>query len=201
MSGFEKYRADRPLTLGLSITNLAKVLKLVSASDSITLKCDDEPTHLTIVVQNQKMDRTTSFSLNLITLDSEHLGIPETNYTSEITMSSAEFAKLCKELYSLSETVTFEISGHYVKFAVDGEVGSGSIMIKTSAENFEEGVKAEDAVTLSFALRYLNLFNKAYSLSNQVKISMAADTPLVVEYEVEQLGTLKFYLAPKITDG
>ena len=147
------------------------------------------------------MDRTTSFSLNLITLDSEHLGIPETNYTSEITMSSAEFAKLCKELYSLSETVTFEISGHYVKFAVDGEVGSGSIMIKTSAENFEEGVKAEDAVTLSFALRYLNLFNKAYSLSNQVKISMAADTPLVVEYEVEQLGTLKFYLAPKITDG
>jgi len=30
---------------------------------------------------------------------------------------------------------------------------------------------------------------------------MAADTPLVVEYEVEQLGTLKFYLAPKITDG
>jgi proliferating cell nuclear antigen len=46
----------------------------------------------------------------LITLDSEHLGIPETSYTSEITMNSNEFAKLCKELYSLSETVTFEIS-------------------------------------------------------------------------------------------
>jgi hypothetical protein len=29
---------------------------------------------------------------------------------------------------------------------------------------------------------------------------MAAETPLVVEYEVEQLGTLKYYLAPKITD-
>ena len=44
------------------------------------------------------------------------------------------------------------------------------------------------------------MFNKAYSLSNQVKLSMAAETPLVVEYEVEQLGTLKYYLAPKITD-
>ena len=54
---------------------------------------------------------------------------------------------------------------------------------------------------MSFALRYLNLFNKAYTLSTHVKLSMAADTPLVVEYEVEMLGTLKYYLAPKITDG
>ncbi len=100
-------------------------------------------------------------------------------------MNSNEFAKLCKELYSLSETVTFEISSQYVKFAVDGEVGSGSIMIKTSNDEIDENVKAEDAVTLSFALRYLNLFNKAYSLSSSVKISMAADTPLVVEFEVE----------------
>jgi len=58
-------------------------------------------------------------------------------------------------------------------------------MIRTSNDEIDENVKAEDAVTLSFALRYLNLFNKAYSLSSSVKISMAADTPLVVEYEVE----------------
>jgi proliferating cell nuclear antigen len=52
MEGFEKYRADRNLTLGISITNLAKVMKLVNQNDSITLKCDDEPTYLTIVCQN-----------------------------------------------------------------------------------------------------------------------------------------------------
>lgn len=49
MEGFEKFRADRPLTLGLSITNLAKVMKLVNNNDSITLRCDDEPTYLTII--------------------------------------------------------------------------------------------------------------------------------------------------------
>ena len=54
MDGFEKYRADRPLTHGLSITNLAKVMKLVNANDSITLKCEDEPTFITIVCQNAK---------------------------------------------------------------------------------------------------------------------------------------------------
>lgn len=49
MEGFEKYRCDRNLTLGISITNLAKVMKLVNSNDSITLKCEDEPTYLTIV--------------------------------------------------------------------------------------------------------------------------------------------------------
>ena len=29
---------------------------------------------------------------------------------------------------------------------------------------------------------------------------MSAETPLVVEYKIEKLGGLKFYLAPKITD-
>lgn len=49
MSGFEKYRADRSMTLGLSISNLAKVMKLVNNNDSITLRCEDEPTNLTII--------------------------------------------------------------------------------------------------------------------------------------------------------
>ena len=52
MEGFEKYRCDRNLTLGISITNLAKVMKLVNSNDSITLKCEDEPTYLTIVSVN-----------------------------------------------------------------------------------------------------------------------------------------------------
>lgn len=70
-------------------------------------------------------------------------------------------------------------------------------MIKTSET--DDG-KGGDTVVLSFALRYLNLFNKAYNLSNSVRIQMASETPLVVEYEIDKLGSLKYYLAPKISD-
>ena len=30
---------------------------------------------------------------------------------------------------------------------------------------------------------------------------LASDTPLVVEYEIEGLGSLKYYLAPKINEN
>ena len=204
-NGFEMYRADRAMTLGVSITNLSKVLKLAGNDDKIILRAEEEASSLQIIFENRRQEKKTEFSLNLITLDSEHLGIPETTYTSEISMNSFDFTKLCRELHQLSETVTIEASLAFVKFSIDGEVGSGVIEIQTNGDSgvgrsaAGEGGKF-DQVSLSFALRYLNMFNKASTLCNYVKLMLAAETPLVGEYEIEGLGTLKYYLAPKINE-
>ena len=40
--GFSSYKIDKPLTLGISISNLAKVMKLAS-NDEITLHAEDDP--------------------------------------------------------------------------------------------------------------------------------------------------------------
>ena len=114
-------------------------------------------------------------------------------------MNSFDFTKLCRELHQLSETVSIEASLESVKFSIDGEVGSGTIQINTGGKG--DGTdKQFEKVILTFALRYLNMFNKASTLCNYVKLMLASETPLVVEYEIEQMGTLKYYLAPKIND-
>ncbi len=51
---------------------------------------------------------------------------------------------------------------------------------------------------MTFSLKYLTNFSKAASLSNRVTLSMSADTPLLVEYKIEDMGYLRYYLAPKI---
>lgn len=61
-------------------------------------------------------------------------------------------------------------------------------------------LRCDESVNLSFALRYLNLFNKANSLCSIVDVQLSTEAPLVVKYGVEDFGALKFYLAPKITD-
>lgn len=119
-------------------------------------------------------------------------------------MNAFDFSKLCKELHQLSETVTVEASLSYVKFSIEGEVGSGTIQIQTNdAERKEDSTKAQsfEKVVLSFALRYLNMFNKASTLCQFVKLMLAQDTPLVVEYEIDNMGSLKYYLAPKINEN
>ena len=48
--------------------------------------------------------------------------------------------------------------------------------------------------------RYLNMFTKASCLSAQVSLSMSPDVPLVVEYNIGEIGQVRYYLAPKIED-
>lgn len=138
-----------------------------------------------------------------MSLDSESLGIPDTDYSSVIEMSSAEFSRICKELSSISETVEIETSKESVKFSVSGDIGNGSITIKNNQGDKETdrvNLQIDSPVKLTFALRYLNMFNKAVSLSNQVSLNMSEENPLMVEYKIEELGSLRFYLAPKISD-
>ena len=58
----------------------------------------------------------------------------------------------------------------------------------------------QEPVSLNFAIRYLNLFTKATSLGPTVTISMSPDVPVVVEYPIDNLGWIRYYLAPKIDE-
>ena len=53
-NGFESYRCDRPMTLGVSISNLSKVLKLAGNEDRIILRADEDATSLQICFDNKR---------------------------------------------------------------------------------------------------------------------------------------------------
>lgn len=203
MEGFEHYRADQPMVLGLNVALLSKVMKLADPSDSITMQAEDQATHLKLIFENPKLERTTEFTLNLISLDVEHLAIPETEYSSVVSINAGEFSKICKELYSLNETLTVTTNPQFVQFSVESEAGSGSIKLgNNQGGSIDERTTLEvsEGVTQQFAIRYLNLFNKAAPLTNFTRLCLHNEQPLVVEYKIENLGVLKYYLAPKISD-
>lgn len=81
--------------------------------------------------------------------------------------------------------------------SIEGDMGQGEIEL---IENNSTQVQADAPVKLSFSLRYLNMFTKAASLSNEVTLCLLPDTPLVISYDLKNHGSLKFYLAPKIND-
>lgn len=201
--GFEDYRCDQPVVLGINIANISKVMKLADPQDSITLQADQDPSTLKIKFENQKSGRTTEFALNLITLDVEHLSIPDTEYTSIITINSSEFSKICKELQQLSDGLTIQTKQDEVYLQVEGPAGSGQIKLASNESDRKEDqtiIEVEQPVTQQFALNYLNLFNKASNLSSFTRLCLHQEQPLVTEFKIESLGVLKYYLAPKISD-
>eukprot|EP00658_Telonema_sp_P-2_P085456 TRINITY_DN9745_c0_g2_i1.p1 TRINITY_DN9745_c0_g2~~TRINITY_DN9745_c0_g2_i1.p1 ORF type:complete len:139 (-),score=69.47 TRINITY_DN9745_c0_g2_i1:118-534(-) len=61
-------------------------------------------------------------------------------------------------------------------------------------------VTVEEPISLSFALRFFNVFGKGAALSDRVTLCFAKDSPCMVEYKLEGMGYLRYYLAPKLDD-
>ncbi len=143
------------------------------------------------------------FKLNLLTLDAEALGIPDTEYPTFIKMSSVEFVRVCRELTQLAEAVRIEVEDNFATFSFSGKAGDGKIkMKKNNAEKSEDqiDIRCDEQVSSNYGLQYLNSFAKASSLSQQVTLYLSSQFPLMIEYEIESLGYVKFYLAPKMDD-
>lgn len=62
-------------------------------------------------------------------------------------------------------------------------------------------ITLQQPVNLTFALKYLNNFAKATPLSPSVMLCMTQDVPLLVEYKISDIGYLRYYLAPKMTES
>jgi proliferating cell nuclear antigen len=204
--GFDHFRCDRNISLGINMTSMGKILKCAGSDDVVTLKAKDQADQLEFMFESPKQTRISHFSLKLMNIDSEHLGIPDTEYKCIVKMPSAEFKHICNELNIIGDTIKISASKDGVRFGVSGDIGNGNIICKQEAAVDEEegessvAIKLEEKVSLTFALRYLNTFAKASSLSSHVILKLSPDVPLVVEYPIKKLGYLRFYLAPKIEE-
>lgn len=202
--GFEHFRCDRTLSMGMNLSNMAKMLKCAGNDDIITMKAEDSGDTVTFMFESPSQERISDFELKLMDIDSEQLGIPDTDYSATIKMPSGEFQRICRDLSSIGDTVVVSVTKDGVKFSTTGDIGSANITVRqnTAVDKQEDQtvIDLQEPVTLTFALRYLNSFAKATPLSAFVILSMSKELPIVVEYRINDMGHVKFYLAPKIED-
>jgi len=201
---FSPYRCDRNLALGINIVSLTKVLRAAQSSDILTIKAEDGPDVVDLTFESSEKDRISEYSIKLMDIDQEHLGIPETEYAANVVMPSGEFQRICRDLMAISESVQIECTKEGVNFKANGDIGSGSVTLRqhTSVDKEDNNVEIDltEHVCLSFSLKYLVGFTKATGLSGKVRLSLSAEVPLLVEYALANNSYLRFYLAPKIGD-
>lgn len=137
-------------------------------------------------------------------MDCESLGIPDTEYPSYIKMSSSEFVRICRDLTQLTEVVKIDIKDTCATLSYQGKSGVGRINLKKNNADKEEDqidIASEENVSAGYGLQYLNSFAKASSLSSFVTLYISSKFPLKIEYQIEKLGNMNFFLAPKMDES
>jgi proliferating cell nuclear antigen len=83
------------------------------------------------------------YEIKLMDIDQETLGIPDTEYDAQVSMSSAEFTRLCRDLGALGESVRIEVNKEGVRFTSEGDSANGSVLMKPGGSVKSMGESSE----------------------------------------------------------
>ena len=260
--GVGKYQCERNTVLGMNLQSLTKVLKILDGGDKLVLRHEEDSDSIALLSENADNSRRCEYLLKLMEIEAESMGIPEElEYKSKVSLSSAEFAKIVRDMLVFGDTVCIKVDRDGVKFTSAGDVGEGFVHLRNHSQIKSENVKTElksevksevkselkadpvkrersgddddlplstkyqkaegdlspnkkekadpivgvevniqEPVNLSFALKFMNNFAKGAALSDRVTMHFAADSPCMIEYTIEGLGFLRYYLAPKVDE-
>merc|ERR1719157_294464 len=174
-SAFAEFKCDRPTSLGMNVDSLSKILKMCGQNDSLKLRAQNDADVVSFQCESGEDDRIADFDLKLMQIESEHMEIPDQQYKVVAKLPSAEFQKVCRDLKEFGETMQIQASKDGIRFSVQGDVGTGNVVLKPrEAEKPEDRVTltVQESVTATFALRYLVTFAKAAPLCSTVELGL-----------------------------
>ena len=202
---FEEYKCTETIISGVNIINLFKLIRTIVNNDSLTLYIDeDKPSQLGIRIENEEYNKVTDYKLNLIDIDEEIISAPDTEFLRMITMPSGEFQKICRESFNIADVIEIKSMGKQLMLSCNGEFASQDTVYAhtDSGVTFTSNNDDDDDTIIQgyYLLRHLALFSKCAGLCQSIKLFLANENPLVLEYSVGSLGTLLIALAPQIED-
>ena len=194
-AAFTTYECDGEHAIGVRVEDLSRVLKIAGPADGVRIKSGETDESICITVSGSG-GRRAEFSLRLVESDAERMAVGEMDASAKFSMSSAEFARIAKDLGAFGDTMRIEATSAGPRFETKGDMGTARI------DAVDEGCESacEEEFALTFGLRYLVSFAKGASLASRVGLALSPDVPILVRYGIEGGGALSFYLAPKIDD-
>jgi proliferating cell nuclear antigen len=196
---FEYFYCPAKFVLGINMIYLFKLIKTLSNNDSLTLFLPaSNPNKLGIRAENAEKGTTNTWMMKLFDTNVENIEFPNISFTSTITMPSTDFQKICRDFNALAEKLEITSSNSDLIFRCVGDFVDGETVIMS---NNQEEIKVErntnEIVQGMFELKYLVLFTKCTNLCQTTKINLKNDYPLVLRYDVANLGEVRLVLAPQ----
>ncbi|OHT08681.1 proliferating cell nuclear antigen [Tritrichomonas foetus] len=204
-SCFETYSCEGGLSLSFNVETLVKVLKSAGSNDVLTIRTEKEKEDIEIQLAAPTDDKITKFKLKPIDVDADAVSIPEHTYRAKLTFSSNALSKLVKSLAEVDDSVVVRCNEGSVTFSVSASTFNSSTTFTSGgpAENADEEIEIDvsEECKVSYALRYLKVISGSSALANRVTLCFSPHFPLLVEYDMNEGGFVRFYLAPKVEDS
>lgn len=191
---FETYYVQERLVLGVDMQTLFKCIKSVSSKDILTFYVDQaNPSKLCLAMESVEKGSYGRYEISLKKLRDFTINDQLTFNKSPPEVTSSVFQKICRDM-QIHGTNIVEIKSfkdQLVFTAKDGDaLHEVSLTVGQSESTPDDGMIVQN----TFLLKFLVTFSKASHLAPRVKILLQNDMPLVLEYAIDGVGSLRYLL-------
>ncbi len=202
---FEFYECKHDkIIIGVNMFHLFKLINTIENDETLTIYIengdynDGVVSHLSLKYENGEIKQCKTQKLRLIEPEEEELQYPDVTFSSIINLPSADFQKIVRDLICISEKLEIKSVGNEIIFKCSGTFASAEIHRAESNASMAFLVKQDSSKIIQgeFSLKNLNYFIKCTGLCTQIEMCLENDLPLVVKYDVANLGVIRLCLAP-----
>jgi proliferating cell nuclear antigen len=196
---FEYFKCFNKITIGVNMLNLFKLIKTMTNSETLTLFVEkNNENQLGIIIHNSEKNSQTTYKLNLLDIQEDDIDIPPAEFETELTLPSGDFQKIIRDMINIGENIEVTSIGNQLKLICNGDFAHQETVLgeTNNGLKFSTTQSPELPIQGVFSLKYLLLFTKCTNLCNQIHLYIKNDYPLIIQYAVASLGSIKLCLAP-----
>lgn len=200
---FSNYRVDEDTIIGVNTNILFKVLHTHEKSHALKMTlADKESDKLDISLvssDTEVFDR--HYVIPLVDIDSELMGIPDTEYQAELSLPSQRFSTLIDQMKLFGDTLTINCSEEKVEMSAESQE-SGKMFVEIPIDDLHSfSIDENESLHLSFSLSHLKNICLYSKIAKDIDINMSVNYPIKLVYHLDDENAKAiFYLAPKIED-
>lgn len=189
------FKAKKQLNVGITLSNLHKMLKSVKKKDSVQLSIDERnPNELEIKAIPKENTRVTTSYVKTTIFQNLVVSIPGP-YRKPVIVVSSEFSKAMKELVNMSKYIKMRSKKFYLMIDTSSPDEKGDIL-KRKIEFGEKEFSNEDEseCVQTFETEQLVKTAKISGLGTSMQIFTSETEPLKLCSTIGSLGTISIYL-------
>ena len=202
---FEYYQCKKnKITVGVNMLHLFKLINSIDNDDTLTIYIDNDDyndgivSYLSLKFENNDIKQCQTRNLRTIEPDRNELKYPDVTFSSIINLPSSDFQKIVRDLAALSDKLEIKSVGNDLIFECEGTFAKADIH-RAESNSGMDFIKKQDnnkIVQGIFSLKTLSYFIKCTNLCSQIEIYLENNKPLVVKYNVADLGEIQLCLSP-----
>jgi proliferating cell nuclear antigen PCNA len=194
-SAFENYELKEDRTIGLNIGHLLSVLKRVSGEDKLSFSLLDNK--LEIVMQNSSKRR---FIVPLLDLSQEEVPpVDQLQFTVKAEVNPDVLRSGLEDAEIISDSVLFETTPTKFLMRAEGDISKAELELEKGNKALVD-IKTDVDVKARYPLDYLKKMIKAAKISDSVSIEFGQDYPMKLGFKSGDKCSLKFILAPRVSE-